>query len=93
MSEYMTGRGIRTPQYTYAAAAERGPGWKPVPSSDRYHEYMLYDLYADPFQHVNLAGRVPYQKIAEELRGRLAERIAEASGRRAEVGGCLFPYS
>ena len=93
MSEYMTGRGIRTPQYTYAAAAERVPGWKPVPSSDRYFEYMMYDLYADPFQHVNLAGRTPYQKIAEELRGRLGERIAEASGKRAEMAGCLFPYS
>ncbi len=93
MSEYMTGRGLRTPQYTYAAAAPRNPGWKPVPSSDKYVEYMLYDLYADPFQHVNLAGRVPYKKISEELRARLSDRIAEASGRHPELEACLFPYS
>jgi hypothetical protein len=54
---------------------------------------MLYDNYADPFQHVNLAGRVPYSKISEHLRERLAERIFSAGGKRAAVNPCLYPYS
>jgi arylsulfatase A-like enzyme len=56
MSEFMTGRGLRTPQYAYAAAVPKQPDWRAAPGSDRYVEYMLYDLYADPYQHVNLAG-------------------------------------
>jgi arylsulfatase A-like enzyme len=34
MSEFITGRGLRTPQYTYAAAVPRVPGWKAVPSAE-----------------------------------------------------------
>lgn len=93
MSEFITGRGIRTPQYTYAAAAPKGPGWKAAPGADRYVEYMMYDNYADPYQHVNLAGRATHAKQAEALRARLTERIFEASGKRAAVDPCLFPYS
>src|SRR5262249_30924600 len=93
MSEYVTGRGLRTPQYTYAAMAPKQPGWRAVPRADRYVEYMLYDLYADPYQHVNLAGRVPYQKVAEELRGRLRDRIREASGDTPAIEPSWFPYS
>ena len=54
-------------------------GWRAVPAADRYVEYMLYDLAADPYQQVNLAGRVPYQKIADELRTRLIDRNREAT--------------
>jgi arylsulfatase A-like enzyme len=93
MSEYVTGRGLRTPQFTYAAMAPRGPGWTAVPRADRYVEYMMYDNYADPYQHVNLAGRATYAKQAEQLRARLAERIYEAGNVRAPIDPCLFPYS
>jgi len=93
LSEFMVGRGLRTPEHTYAVAAPKQPGWKNAEAVDRYAEYMLYDLYADPYQHVNLAGRVPYQKIAEQLRGRLIERIREASGASATIDPCWFPYS
>ncbi len=93
MSEFITGRGLRTPQYTYAAAAPRVPGWQAVPSVEKYVEYMLYDLNADPSQHVNLAGRVPYQKTAAELRQRLLARMSEASGERATIDPAWFPYS
>jgi hypothetical protein len=54
---------------------------------------MLYDLNADPYQQVNLAGRVPYQKIAAELRQRLLARMNEASGERATIDPDWFPYS
>jgi arylsulfatase A-like enzyme len=93
MSEYMTGCGLRTPQFTYAAAAPRGPGWVPVPRADRYAEYMMYDLQADPAQHVNLAGRATYAKQAAQLRARLAERIFEAGNLRPPIDPCMFPYS
>jgi arylsulfatase A-like enzyme len=92
MTEFVTGRGLRTPQYTYAAAAPKTPGWKSVPSADRYVEYAHYDSYADPFQHVNLAGRADYRPIAEQLRGRLLERIREASGATPNIDPAWFPY-
>jgi hypothetical protein len=60
---------------------------------ERYVEYMLYDLNADPYQQVNLAGRVPYQRIAAELRQRLLARMREAGGERATIEPARFPYS
>ncbi len=93
MSEYMTGRILRTPQWTYAVAAPKGPGWKAVPASPQYNEYMLYDLLADPYQHVNLAGRVETREIAASLKQRLLNRIQEAGGARPTIGPALFPYS
>jgi hypothetical protein len=41
---------------------------------------MVYDGYADPYQHVSLAGRATSAKQAEELRSRLLARINEAAG-------------
>ncbi len=92
MSEFVTGRGLRTPQYTYAVAAPKRAGWKPVASAEQYVEYMLYDLAADPYQQVNLAGRAEYVKVSAELRGRLLDRIREASGATPTIEACWFPY-
>jgi arylsulfatase A-like enzyme len=92
MTEFVTGRGLRTPQYTYAAAAPKMPGWKAVPSADRYVEYAHYDLFADPFQHVNLAGRATHKEVADQLRGRLLTRIREASGAAPTIDPAWFPY-
>jgi arylsulfatase A-like enzyme len=93
MSEYMTGRILRTPEWTYAVAAPKRAGWKAAPSSPEYNEYMLYDLAADPAQHVNLAGRAETRAIAGHLRERMLERIHEASGASPTIGPALFPYS
>jgi len=93
MAEFVTGRGLRTPQYTYAVAAPKTPAWKMAPSADRYVEYALYDLYADPFQHVNLAGRATHKTVSEELRGRLLTRIKDASGATPAIDPAWFPYS
>jgi arylsulfatase A-like enzyme len=93
MSEFVTGRGLRTPQYTYAVMAPKQPGWKAVSSAERYVEYVLYDNYADPFQQVNLAGRATHREIAAQLRERLTARIQEASGASAVIEPCWFPYS
>lgn len=92
MTEATTGRGLRTPQYTYAAAAPKLPGWKPVPGAAKYVEYMLYDNYADPYQQVNLAGRAPYQRVAADLRKRLIARMQEAGDPAATIEACWFPY-
>ena len=94
MSEFITGRGLRTPQYTYAAPAPKVPGWKAVPSAEKYVEYMLYDNYADPYQQVNLAGRVA---VSEDRRGACASACSRACGKpatqRATIEPAWFPYS
>lgn len=92
MSEFVTGRGLRTPEWTYAIAAPKRLGWRPQPSSDEYYEYMMYDLAADPFQHVNMSGRVEARQATERLRARMQARIAEASGARPNIQPSLFPY-
>lgn len=93
MSEFYTGRGLRTPQYTYAVLAPKQRGWQAVPGSDRYVDYVLYDNYADPNQLVNLAGRAPYQQVAQELRKRLLQRMEEAGDPQATIEPSWFPYS
>jgi arylsulfatase A-like enzyme len=93
MSEFVTGRGLRTPQYTYAVMAPKMPGWRAAPAAEKYVEYMLYDNYADPFQHVNLAGRTPYQSVAADLRKRMLARMAEAGDVKAVIEPCWMPYS
>ncbi len=92
MSEFMTGRGLRTPQYTYAAAVPKRANATEAPASDSYVEYILYDLYADPHQHVNLAGNRQYAEVSGQLRRRLAERIFEAGGVRSTMEPAYFPY-
>ncbi|MGO9896452.1 MAG: sulfatase-like hydrolase/transferase [Bryobacteraceae bacterium] len=91
LSEFVLGRGLRTPQYTYAVAAPR-QGDRLPERAGRYVEYMLYDNDADPWQQVNLAGRAPYAKVAEDLRARLAERMKEAAGETTAIEPCWFPY-
>ena len=53
----------------------------------------MYDNYADPYQHVNLAGRATHRAIAEDLRRKLAARIQEAGGPPPAIDPCWFPYS
>jgi arylsulfatase A-like enzyme len=93
MSEFVTGRGLRTPQHTYAICAPKLPGWRAAPRADKYVEYMLYDNYADPSQHVNLAGRMEYAAVTEGLRKRILERIVEAGEAAPTIEPSWFPYS
>jgi len=93
MEEFITGRGLRTPQYTFAAAAPKKPDWKLALGADRYVDYVHYDLFADPYQQVNLAGREPYRQTAEALRARLQARIKEACGATPAMDPAWFPYS
>ena len=87
ISESLTGRALRTPQWTYAVA---------VPHSEKlsthYNEYLLYDRFADPFQHVNLAGRTDTREISQHLRERLLARIVEAGDPKPVIAPPFIPY-
>ncbi|MGA7238710.1 MAG: sulfatase-like hydrolase/transferase [Bryobacteraceae bacterium] len=93
MSEFMTGRILRTPRWTYAVAAPKRPGWRAAPDADLYVEYMLYDNVADPWQHTNLAGHAETAAVSQELKERLLARIVDAGGKRPVIEPSYFPYS
>jgi len=85
ISESMVGRALRTDRWKYAVASPTpGPPAR-TPSSDRYVEYQMYDLFADPHELVNLAGRREYRREAAQLRERLRARIAEAGEAPPEI--------
>jgi len=92
MREFVTGRVLRTPQWTYAVAAPKKSDWKAAERSELYIEYMMYDLYADPYQHSNLAGFAQTKTISDELRGRLLARITEAGDPEPQIDRAWFPY-
>jgi hypothetical protein len=79
-------------RYTQHAPHNVTGGSTPEPSSDHYAEYQLYDLYSDPHQLVNLAGRDGTVEIAEDLRQRLKVRMQEAGDKVAEISQPFFPY-
>jgi arylsulfatase A-like enzyme len=77
ISESMTGRAIRTKDWTYCVADPTGS--TKTSDSTNYHEYQMYDQRNDPHELVNVVGRKEYRDKAEELRGELAKLIV-ASG-------------
>jgi choline-sulfatase len=77
ISESQVGRALRTRGWKYAVVAPDGNGWDD-PDAAEYVEDLLYDLEADPYELVNLAGRPEYAAVAAELRGRLIARMVEA---------------
>ena len=83
ISESMTGRAIRTKDWTYCVADPTGATDKP--SSTNYHEYQLYDQRNDPHELVNLAGRKEYRQIADGLRDQLKELMAQAGEDQPEI--------
>lgn len=95
ISEAGTGRALRTPEWTYAVMAP-GSTHTRSGSSDNYREEYLYNLRADPYQLVNLAGRhddpqlahgfsAPPQQAASALRDRLLTRMVEAGETKAQI--------
>lgn len=93
LREFVTGRVLRTQQWSYAVMAPKRSGWRPVEGADLYVEYMLYDNYADPAQQTNLMGRAESRAITEQLRQRLLERIKSAGGENPTIEPAWFPYS
>ncbi len=75
ISESMTGRAIRTKDWTYCVADPTGVV---AANSTNYHEYQMYDQRNDPHELVNLAGRKEYRKKADELRAQLTKLIVDS---------------
>ncbi|HVH71338.1 MAG TPA: sulfatase/phosphatase domain-containing protein, partial [Candidatus Dormibacteraeota bacterium] len=89
ISESMTGRALRTPQWAYVVATRDGNSHRAAPE---YVEYQLYDLLADPHQLVNLAGRRETREVAARLRLHLLEKMAEAGEEKADIlPAALYP--
>jgi arylsulfatase A-like enzyme len=83
ISESMTGRAIRTRDWTYCVADISGATKQPA--SATYHEYQLYDQRADPHELVNLAGRQEYRAKADELRNQLKKLLSDAGEAEPEI--------
>jgi arylsulfatase A-like enzyme len=82
ISESMTGRAIRTPDWTYCVADISGG--KEI-AAKTYTEYQIYDQRADPHELVNLAGRQEYRVKADELREQLKKLLAAAGEPEPEI--------
>ena len=76
ISGSMTGRAIRTKDWTYCVADPSGSTKEPAAVT--YHEYQLYDQRADPNQLVNLAGRQEYRSQADEISKGLKKLLVAA---------------
>jgi arylsulfatase A-like enzyme len=77
ISESMTARAIRTPEWCYCAV-DREPKAIQRPGATVYEEYQMYDEGADPYELTNLAGRKEYRVKANELAAQLKRKIVEA---------------
>ncbi|HEY2038818.1 MAG TPA: sulfatase-like hydrolase/transferase [Edaphobacter sp.] len=90
ISESMTGRAIRTPDWTYCVADTSGNTKESAAKT--YHEYQFYDQRADPHELVNLAGRKEYREKADELQKQLKKLLAAAGEPEPEiVSAKLYP--
>ena len=83
ISESMTGRAIRTKDWTYCVAEITG--MTNQPSAAVYQEYQMYDQRNDPHEQTNLAGRKEYRKQADELREKLKKMLAANGEPDAEI--------
>ena len=83
ISESMTGRAIRTRDWTYCIADPTGS--TSTSAGTNYHEYQMYDQRNDPHELVNLAGRKEYRETADELREELKKLIVAAGEPEPEI--------
>jgi arylsulfatase A-like enzyme len=83
MREEALQRAIRTERWKYCIYNPESK--RTEPSSTEYVERYLYDLAADPHEHVNLIGRAAYREIADDLQQRLIERMTTAGEPRPKV--------
>lgn len=89
ISESMTGRAIRTPDWTYCVAEITG---EKASAAKTYTEYQFYDQRSDPHELVNLAGRKEYRAKALELREQLKKLIVAAGEPEPEIlAANLYP--
>lgn len=84
ISESMLGRAIRTKEWCYCVADRTKTG-REQPTSMHYEEYQLYNLFDDPAQLVNLAGRHDFKEQAAMLRQELKKRMVAAGEQEPEI--------
>ncbi|MFC3527937.1 sulfatase-like hydrolase/transferase [Paracoccus mangrovi] len=82
VSESETGRAIRTKRWKYGVTADYDHDRPGAPS---YREVYLYDLDADPYEMVNLAGMAAFRETADMLKARLLDWIARIEGETPEI--------
>ena len=75
ISESMTARAIRTPDWTYCVADISGAK---NASSPVYREWQMYDQRNDPHELINLAGRKEYAGEAKLLKADLLDMLKYA---------------
>ena len=83
ISESMTGRAIRTKDWTYCVAEITGTTNEPA--APVYQEYQMYDQRNDPYEQCNLTGRKEYRKQADEMRQKLLAMIKAGEGAEPEI--------
>ncbi|MEU9237231.1 sulfatase-like hydrolase/transferase [Streptomyces subrutilus] len=84
ISESHVGRAVRTGRWLYAVTAVDADPWNEA-TSDRYRETELYDVDTDPHQLENLAGLSGHRPVANRLRERLLELMADAGEGRPAI--------
>jgi arylsulfatase A-like enzyme len=83
ISESMTGRAIRTKDWTYCVAEITGTTNQMAATT--YQEYQMYDQRNDPYEQVNLAGRKEFRKQADELQAKLKKLLVAAGEPEPEI--------
>ena len=76
VSESACARAVRTTRWKYAATAPDAPAT--ARHAGRYVESHLYDLLADPYELINLAGLESHRPVRDDLKSRLLRRMSEA---------------
>ena len=89
ISESGLGRAVRTRRWKYAAHAPGASGRERF--ADRLVETHLYDLVADPYELVNLAGLATHKAVRDEMKAGLLRRMAEAGEPPVEVEDASDP--
>lgn len=89
ISESMVGRALRTERWKYCIVSPEGHGGRDS-ASNRYAEYQMYDLFADPHELVNLAGRRESQEIVSQLRERLKAHMVETGEKEPQIREARF---
>jgi arylsulfatase A-like enzyme len=82
ISESMTGRAIRTQDWTYCVADTTGGK---EPSGTTYNEYQMYDQRSDPNELVNLADRKEYRAKTDELSKQLKKLLVAVGEVEPEI--------
>ncbi|HVJ07207.1 MAG TPA: sulfatase-like hydrolase/transferase [Acidisarcina sp.] len=91
ISESMLARAIRTKEWCYCVVDPTKTGWDQS-TSTHYYEYQMYNLYQDPAELVNLAGRQEFKQQAAMLREELKKRLLAAGEQECEITpATLYP--